>query len=119
MCFNVDPKNWLALLLADGVARGVTIREMVDWLFPADNRSRDLLCSPEIQRFDSMRREFTLRRAHEPRGIRKLFTKMEPRLLQTIVGNIRRRNPGITAQEIADLISWALFVAVRSSNRRL
>jgi hypothetical protein len=47
---NVDPRSWLVTILGDGLSRGVSIKEMVAWLFPRK--------SPEIQRFETARCEF-------------------------------------------------------------
>ena len=37
---NVDPRSWLTVILGDGISRGVTIREMCAWLFPARGSRR-------------------------------------------------------------------------------
>ena len=55
---GVDPKEWLTTLLAQGLAIDIEIRAMVEWLFPTKEEEPAPASSPEIQRFESIQREF-------------------------------------------------------------
>ena len=55
---GVDPKEWLTTLLAQGLAHDIEIRAMVEWLFPTKEEEPAPASSPEIQRFESIQREF-------------------------------------------------------------
>lgn len=48
---NVEARSWLAVILADGLSRDISIAEMLRWVFPTKG-------SPEVERFEAAQRQF-------------------------------------------------------------